>query len=252
MKCPNCGQEASNVARYCSRCGQQLRLVCQSCSSENTLGSLYCSVCGKSLTEQVAYESPGNAGSSVPTRSQVTNCPRCFANNEPGAVYCYRCGLPLEGGATSSAGTVPGARNIPVYSSGRPGGFWVRAIAFFIDQTILGIALGMVGAMLWGAAYADFDPFSGYDRADLIDDVVKAGYFTLAVALWATTVGKRVFGMFVVRPDGSRVGYGRALARYLAYILSGVLLGIGFIMIGVRQDKRGLHDLICDTVVVRR
>ncbi|MDA1347455.1 MAG: RDD family protein [Chloroflexi bacterium] len=48
------------------------------------------------------------------------------------------------------------------------------------------------------------------------------------------------------------MGFGRAVARYFASLLSAALLLIGFIMIGLRRDKRGLHDLICDTVVLRR
>ncbi len=35
-------------------------------------------------------------------------------------------------------------------------------------------------------------------------------------------------------------------------ILSALILLIGYIMIGVRRDKRGLHDLMADTVVVKR
>ena len=63
-------------------------------------------------------------------------------------------------------------------------------------------------------------------------------------------MGKRLFRLYVVRTDGSRVGPGRALARHLASLLSMLILGIGFLMIAFRQDKRGLHDLICDTVVI--
>jgi uncharacterized RDD family membrane protein YckC len=48
------------------------------------------------------------------------------------------------------------------------------------------------------------------------------------------------------------VSAARALVRYLAYFLSVFTLGIGFIMVGLRQDKRGLHDLVCDTVVIQR
>ena len=56
----------------------------------------------------------------------------------------------------------------------------------------------------------------------------------------------------MVRNDGSKVGIGRAFARYLCYTISFLILGIGFLMILFRPDKRGLHDLICDTKVVYR
>ena len=45
---------------------------------------------------------------------------------------------------------------------------------------------------------------------------------------------------------------GRALVRALATGLSAIILGLGFLMVAFRKDKRGLHDLICDTKVIRR
>ena len=70
--------------------------------------------------------------------------------------------------------------------------------------------------------------------------------------MWATTIGKRAVGLYVLRPDGSKLGPGRAFARYWAPILSALILFIGFLMVAFREDKRALHDLICDTVVVKR
>ena len=77
-------------------------------------------------------------------------------------------------------------------------------------------------------------------------------YFPVLVATWSTTLGKRIFGLYVVRNDGSKIGFCRAFARYLCYNISGLILGIGFLMIAFSQDKRGLHDLMCDTKVVHR
>ena len=59
-------------------------------------------------------------------------------------------------------------------------------------------------------------------------------------------------GMKVVRPDGSRVDLGRAAGRYFAKLLSMIVLFIGYIMVGFDSEKRGLHDMICDTRVVRQ
>ena len=61
-----------------------------------------------------------------------------------------------------------------------------------------------------------------------------------------------IIRLYVLRTDGSRIGPGRALARFLATIVSNLILYIGYLMIGIRRDKRGLHDLICDTKVVKR
>ena len=81
---------------------------------------------------------------------------------------------------------------------------------------------------------------------------VGALYDIIGWTVWSTTIGKRIFGLYVLRPDGSKLGLGRAFARWLAVGLSALLLGIGFLMIAFRRDKRGLHDLICDTMVVKR
>ncbi len=95
---------------------------------------------------------------------------------------------------------------------------------------------------------------------DDIDDawINVSGFLTGAVyqvigwSVWSTTIGKRVLRLYVVRKDGSKLNPLRAFGRYLAYILSSITFGIGFIMIGLRSDKRGLHDLVSNTVVVRR
>ena len=77
-------------------------------------------------------------------------------------------------------------------------------------------------------------------------------YRAIGWSIWSTTVGKRIFNLYVVRTDGSKIGYGRALARYLCYSISEFPLMLGFLIVAFRKDKRGLHDLICDTMVVRR
>jgi len=56
----------------------------------------------------------------------------------------------------------------------------------------------------------------------------------------------------VVRPNGARLGLGRAVGRYFAKRLNLLTGGIGYIMAGFDSEKRGLHDLMCDTRVVRR
>lgn len=106
------------------------------------------------------------------------------------------------------------------------------------------------------AVWPGFDEYFTADTrlhwVDLLGFVVGALYYTLTLPVWAATVGTRLLGVRVLRPDGSKVGPGRALARYFAGILSMLIFGVGYLMIALRSDKRGLHDLICDTVVVPR
>jgi uncharacterized RDD family membrane protein YckC len=84
--------------------------------------------------------------------------------------------------------------------------------------------------------------------------VVGLFYYTIFVGSpWQATLGKRICGLCVIRAKtGGRVSYLRALGRYLSYALSALPLFVGFILIGVTDQKRGLHDMICGTRVVYR
>ena len=66
---------------------------------------------------------------------------------------------------------------------------------------------------------------------------------------WGQTLGKMALGMQVVKVDGTPLGYGGAFLRWLGSILSGLILMIGYIMAGLRSDKRSLHDLIAGSRV---
>ena len=58
-------------------------------------------------------------------------------------------------------------------------------------------------------------------------------------------------GLKVVRPNGMPVDLPRAFGRYFAKMLSAIILFIGYIMAGFDAEKRALHDMICDTRVVK-
>ena len=64
------------------------------------------------------------------------------------------------------------------------------------------------------------------------------------------TPGKMAVGIKVVRLSGERISLARGIGRYFATILSGLILGIGFLMAAFTDRKQALHDMICDTLVV--
>ena len=64
------------------------------------------------------------------------------------------------------------------------------------------------------------------------------------------TPGMTLLGVQVVGQDGSHVGTRRGLVRTLAFPLSFLLLGLGFVGILLGRDRRALHDSIAGTAVV--
>jgi uncharacterized RDD family membrane protein YckC len=251
MLCQHCNRQSLPEARFCHLCGRPIEPQCRFCNTVNPQGSNFCYSCGNRLAEeQTAHTehqpAPGTAAGLV--------CPRCNQRNEAGSTYCFACGMPLdEQDVAGAAPTAAAAWQIPAYALGQPGGFWVRLLAYVMDAVILTVAFSIVWVLFTGQTIADYlEPTETITTAEVYRFVVEMLYFTIAIAVWSTTLGKRPFRLYVVRSDGSRVSPLRSAARFFAYFLSLLILGIGFIMIGVRQDKRGLHDLICDTVVIRR
>jgi uncharacterized RDD family membrane protein YckC len=75
-------------------------------------------------------------------------------------------------------------------------------------------------------------------------------YFAASWALASKTPGMGVLGLRVVRRDGAPLNPARGIVRALAFPLSFLLAGLGFIGIVIGRERRALHDVIADTTVV--
>ena len=81
---------------------------------------------------------------------------------------------------------------------------------------------------------------------------VAAAYTTWFLGKYAATPGKMALGLKVITADGGKVSYLKAFGRYFAEIVSGIILNIGYIMAAFDDEKRALHDRICNTRVVKK
>ncbi len=141
------------------------------------------------------------------------------------------------------------------------GGFWRRAVASFIDSLVLNTVFYGVGFILMGASVFDPMLMEDPDAASMLflpyflfSVTVTILYYTLLTGnpKLQATLGKRLLGMKVVTPDGRGISYARALGRYFATIPSAMLFCIGFLMVAFDSKKRGLHDRLAGTLVVKR
>jgi uncharacterized RDD family membrane protein YckC len=137
---------------------------------------------------------------------------------------------------------------------GRYAGAVSRFLAFLVDATLTGALFGLIGVLLVTALQIVANVT--WDAADhrLLVGVAYVSwqftYFAGLTAISGRTIGKAVLGVFVVRPDGTRVTARAAAVRTLAFPLSFLLFGAGFFLGVIRRDRRQLHDLIGGTAVV--
>ena len=140
-------------------------------------------------------------------------------------------------------------------------GFGRRFLAYLIDAILVSIVGNVVGVVvglvigLGGAAVGGSSEDVGAAAqlvAGCLGFLIGVGYY---VGFWATTgqtPGKMALGIKVISVDGSPVSWGKAGLRYLGYIVSGLVLALGFIWIAFDPQRQGWHDKIAGTYVVRK
>ncbi|CAM3932960.1 RDD family protein [Alkalicoccus chagannorensis] len=128
-------------------------------------------------------------------------------------------------------------------------GFWRRVAAALVDGIFLTVLIVLF-------AFAVFGEFAAEERLlQAFEGGLTLVYFLLVPVLWyGYTLGKKALGVRIVKQDGSRVTIGTTLLRYvvsgLVYSLTaGIALIVSAFMIGLRKDKRAIHDFIAGTYV---
>ena len=138
-------------------------------------------------------------------------------------------------------------------------GFWKRFAAFVIDMFILSIGNFFIG-FIFGIPYdvltgkAEFAGFADNYILSFILGLLLVWIYQAVMESSAkqATLGKMALGIVVTDLSGNRVSFGKASGRYFGRILSGFILGIGFLMIGFTAKKQGLHDKMAGCLVVNK
>ena len=198
---------------------------------------------------------------------EILFCNKCGVANAPGAQFCTNCGAPMNPAAAPAVGTVPpqpsayaAAPSYPAVATGvRYGGFWIRVVAAVIDAIIVRVVVAPIGIMFGGMSFlAGMGGGIPHAGMALLGGgitfllVIAGGWLYeafLESSSYQATLGKMIFGMKVTDLQGNRISFGRATGRHFAKILSGLMLCIGFIMVGFTERKQGLHDMLAGTLV---
>ena len=137
---------------------------------------------------------------------------------------------------------------------GRYAGFASRFVAFAVDQGVIIALFALALAVInFAAGVLTGDPIH-WHRGDIWVGVAFVAweflYFAYSWAASGKTAGMAMFGVRVVRPDGTDASGRQAVVRTLALPLSFLLLGLGFLGIVLGDKRRALHDVIAGTAVV--
>ena len=203
----------------------------------------------------------------VPTQADMacSQCGRMFAHTDlvqvAGNWVCGAC-KPAYLSRVMASG--PGAAS-PL--GWHYGGFWMRFCARVGDSFVLVVPILILAAVLIpnllrsrGNAPSPADPIFAIFGLTffLLFFLGVIFYEVLMLRYWGATVGKMACGLKVVRSDGRSLGWGVSFGRFFMWnvVTSGVpylnlvLMTVSGIMAGVDQEKRAIHDRVCDTRVI--
>ncbi len=144
-------------------------------------------------------------------------------------------------------------------------GFWRRCIAFVVDGLLVSLvpAVVFIPLLVWrvrAAGQATPEALAGVIGSLVLIYIL---WQVVAVVFWwlyfaclesgprQATLGKRLLKIKVIGKNGERIGFGRATGRVFAKILSYITLNFGYIMAGLTNRKRALHDYVAETYVVK-
>jgi uncharacterized RDD family membrane protein YckC len=134
-------------------------------------------------------------------------------------------------------------------------GFWWRVLASIIDNIVLGIAIGLISG---GVVIAMFGLGGATDSMSaLIVNYTTSTVLTgIAVVLFwkfkQGSPGKLMLSMKIVDAEThGELSWGQCIGRYFAYFVSAIPLGLGFMWVGWEPRKRGWHDMLAGTLVIR-
>jgi uncharacterized RDD family membrane protein YckC len=139
---------------------------------------------------------------------------------------------------------------------GAAAGLGRRLAALLVDSLILVASGWLLLNMVAAGAVLSLGDGALAARAVGIATLVVAGAAGLYRPLfeagpWQATPGKRLLGIYVAREGGGRLGLGRALLRELGRAICALTLGAGYLLALADGRRRGLHDRLAGTVVLR-
>lgn len=142
------------------------------------------------------------------------------------------------------------------YTSGHPGGFWIRVVAYIIDSIPMVVMASAICAVIGLPTFFDImsmEPgvvLPGLYKAAGVSLLISTIYFVLLeTSSLQASIGKKILGLKVNTMKGKRIGILNALLRTIPKLLLIAIFPLALIVVGMNSDKRGIHDFMAGTRV---
>lgn len=136
-------------------------------------------------------------------------------------------------------------------------GFFTRLAAYLIDGLFLAACLAIPHFIVWILRLSSPDNFLtrellfSFSLWNIIEYLLCTAYFVILTYTSGMTLGKKAMRIKVVTKDGEKLSLFTAIYREtIGKYLSSIVLYIGYLLIGIDKEKRGIHDILCDTRVI--
>ncbi len=213
---------------------------CARCAHEAREGDHFCAACGAQLPPALAAALPAAEAGSDPTAAPASV-------PEPAAFAAPAPEPPRE----PLVWTPPVA---PVEPPPAYAGFWRRCVATWVDALVLFFPQAIL-RVLMGLPVLSYDDEWGDRTVIVAESLGVLVTFLYAAVLECSSaqgsLGQQLLGLRVTDTHGRRIGFGRALARQFAKIVSMLLCGLGYLLQLWNGKRQTLHDMICGVLVVR-
>ena len=130
-------------------------------------------------------------------------------------------------------------------------GFWMRFVAYLIDMIVIYAISSLLNTFSFGLLNKRLDfPILGEESLSYV--IVMFTYFILMTYFFSQTLGKMIMKIKVETNKGDKLGLMDIVYRELVgRLLTIFLVYIPYLAVAFTNKKKGLHDFIADTVVVK-
>lgn len=126
-----------------------------------------------------------------------------------------------------------------------------RFMAVFIDFVILWVVTAIFFEIFGSFLFLSTRLTTYFTLMYVIRLIIYGVYFVFWQYEWGYTIGRKIMKIHVEMADRSRPDMKTFLVRYVGFLVSGLMLGLGYFIAFSDPKLQTLHDRLAGTIVVK-